>query len=83
MMMPCARQHLEISSQDPVFLWGCTLNLAQLERASWEVGRAARHSEVVPYAATLAGNQNMFPILSCTVHLTCGYLATAPSSRLG
>lgn len=21
--MPCARQHLEISSQDPVFLWGC------------------------------------------------------------
>lgn len=29
------------------------------------VGRAARHSEVVPYAATLAGNQNMFPILSC------------------
>lgn len=36
MMMPCARQHLEISSQDPVFLWGCSLNLAQLERASWE-----------------------------------------------
>ncbi|KAI7775190.1 hypothetical protein LA080_007177 [Diaporthe eres] len=36
MMMPCARQHLEISSQDPVFLWGVSLNLAQLEWASLE-----------------------------------------------